>query len=131
MQRTDRMGDRRPTRPHRGGVLVVAGAFQFSSLKHRCLTACRAPTSFLYRYWRGDNTVVNAAHVGAAYGLSCAGCCWALMLVMFALGAMSPAAMVVFGSVTAIEKSTRFGRHLTTPLGIGLVAVGAIAAIRA
>lgn len=114
-----------------GVVLVVAGAFQFSSLKHRCLTTCRAPTSFLYRYWRGGKPVINAVRVGAAYGLSCAGCCWALMLVMFAFGVMSATWMVVFGAVMAMEKSTRFGRHLTTPLGIGLLAAGVIVAIRA
>lgn len=54
-------------------VLLIAGAFQFSSLKHRCLTACRAPTSFVYRYWRGGNALGSAARVGAAYGFSCVG----------------------------------------------------------
>ena len=114
-----------------GTVLVGAGAFQFSSLKHRCLTACRTPTSFLHRYWRGDSPVRNAVRVGTAYGLSCAGCCWALMLVLFALGLMSTAWMIGFGALMALERNSRIGRHLTTPLGIALLAAGAVVIVRA
>ena len=34
-------------------TLLLAGAFQFSRLKYRCLDKCRAPLSFVTEYWRG------------------------------------------------------------------------------
>jgi predicted metal-binding membrane protein len=88
-------------------ALFVAGAFQFTSVKSACLTVCRAPTSFLYRHWHGVHPAREALNVGAAYALSCVGCCWALMLVMFALGSASVAWMLGLGLVMAIEKGNR------------------------
>jgi predicted metal-binding membrane protein len=112
-------------------VLLLAGAFQFTDLKRRCLTACRTPTSFVYRYWRGGNPAADAARIGTAYGLSCVGCCWALMLVMFAFGVTSALGMLAFGAVMAVEKTTRWGRYLTIPLGVTLLAAGIVALVRA
>ena len=36
-----------------GALLVIAGAFQFTPLKHACLRACRTPLGFLLTDWRG------------------------------------------------------------------------------
>lgn len=107
------------------GALAVAGAFQFSSLKRRCLTACRSPSWFLYRHWRGRNAGRDAVRIGLAYGASCAGCCWALMLVMFGLGTASVGWMLGAGSVMAVEKNTAIGARLTAPLGVGLLGAAA------
>ena len=47
------------TLPVAGGVLlIVAGAYQFSSLKHACLRACQSPLGFLMRGWRERNNFV-------------------------------------------------------------------------
>jgi predicted metal-binding membrane protein len=110
------------------GALAVAGAFQFSSLKHRCLTACRSPASFLYRHWHGRSPARDAVEVGAAYGASCVGCCWALMLVMFGLGTASVPWMLGLGALMAIEKGTEAGRRLSAPLGVALLAAAAVVA---
>lgn len=107
-----------------GATLVAAGLFQFSSLKHRCLTACRSPRSFVYRHWRGGDPRADAVRIGLAYGVSCVGCCWALMLLMFGLGAASLTWMLGVAAVMAIEKNTRRGRQLSRPLGVCLVAAG-------
>jgi predicted metal-binding membrane protein len=109
-------------RPHlvAAGVLLVAGVFQFSKIKRRCLVACRSPHSFLYRHWRGHG-VRDALVVGAAYGLSCVGCCWALMLVMFGLGTMSVPWLLAVALVMAVEKNTTFGSRLTAPIGLSLI----------
>jgi len=56
---------------------------------------------YVYRHWRG-RPGTDAMRVGAAYGLSRVGCCWALMLVMFGLGTMSVAWMLGVGAVTAV-----------------------------
>ena len=110
-------------------ALLLAGAFQFTELKRRCLTACRSPTSFLYVHWRGERPARDALRIGTAYGASCVGCCWALMLVMFGLGAGSVAWMLAIGAVLAAERSLPVRRDLTPLLGVALLLAGAWVAI--
>ena len=66
------------------GVILLAGVFQFSSLKEKCLQECRHPGVFLMRRYRRG--AAPALRIGVAHGLFCLGCCWALMLLMFAAG---------------------------------------------
>jgi len=105
-------------------VLTVAGWFQFSSLKYRCLEKCRAPFSFLSQHWRGTGQNAQAFLLGAHHGLFCVGCCWALMLLMFAVGTGNVGWMMGLGTIMAIEKNMSWGRRLSTPLGVGLLAWG-------
>lgn len=118
-------------RPHLIGAaaLVAAGAFQFSSVKHRCLTACRSPRNFIYRYWRGGRPGVDALRIGVAYGSSCVGCCWALMLLLFALGTASLVWMLGVGALMAAEKSSAGSARLSEPAGFALVATGLVVAV--
>jgi predicted metal-binding membrane protein len=109
-------------------ALAVAGAFQFSPLKRRCLSACRSPSSFLFRHWHGLRRSHEAVRIGTAYGASCVGCCWALMLVLFGLGTASVAWMLGAGAVMAIEKNAAVGPRLTAPLGAGLLVAAALVA---
>jgi predicted metal-binding membrane protein len=101
-------------------VLFVAGLFQFSSLKYRCLDKCRAPLSFVLRHWRGQGTRRHAFLLGADHGVYCVGCCWALMLLMFVVGTGSVGWMLLLGAVMAAEKNLPFGKRLSTPLGVAL-----------
>ena len=51
--------------------------------------------------------------LGLRQGLDCLGCCWALMLVMFAVGVMNVVWMAALGLIMAIEKmsaTARFSR---------------------
>ena len=107
-------------------TLVAAGLYQFTPLKYRCLVACRSPRSFVYRHWRGGRPAIDAVRIGLAYGWSCIGCCWALMLVMFALGLTSLLWMLGLGLVMAVEKNTTAGHKLAIPVGITLTAAGII-----
>jgi predicted metal-binding membrane protein len=68
-------------------ILLAAGAFQFTSLKDSCLTKCRSPLGFLLAEWRDGKT--GALLLGFKHGSYCVGCCWALMAVMFVVGAMN------------------------------------------
>lgn len=106
------------------GALVIAGAglFQFSALKHRCLDKCRTPLSFLMQHWRGQAERRRAFLLGAHHGIFCVGCCWALMLLMFVVGTGSIGWMLALGAVMAIEKNMPWGRRLSAPLGIALLA---------
>lgn len=107
-------------------TLVLAGAFQFSRLKHRCLDKCRAPLSFVLQHWTGGAPGAQALRLGLHHGAYCVGCCWALMLLMFAVGTGNLGWMVALGAVMAVEKNVAWGRQLSTPLGVGLIAWGAL-----
>jgi predicted metal-binding membrane protein len=101
------------------GVLALAGAFQFSGLKERCLVECRHPAAFLMpRYRRGSGP---AFRLGLAHGLFCLGCCWALMLVLFATGVGELWWMAALTAVMVAEKVARGGRRLAPVVGLVLL----------
>ena len=103
-------------------VLALAGAFQFSSLKYRCLERCRTTFGFVAERWRGVAPSRAALRIGLDHGAFCVGCCWALMLVMFVVGVGRLGWMLALAAVMAAEKNLAWGRHLRTPLGIALIA---------
>lgn len=111
--------------PFTGTALIIAGVYQLSPLARRCLDACRHPFGFLARYWGATGRrVFDAATIGAAYGLSCVGCCAALMIVMVLVGCIDLAWMLALGLVMALQKHAPFGWQLALPVGITLVAAG-------
>ena len=108
-----------------GGLLfLVAGLYQFSPLKYRCLDKCRSPLSFVLGYWQGEHERRNAFQLGVHHGLFCVGCCWALMLLMFAVGIGNIVWMLLLGAVMAVEKNVSWGRKLGPALGVLLVIGG-------
>jgi predicted metal-binding membrane protein len=107
-----------------GAVLALAGAFQFSSLKDKCLDACRHPAAFLLpRYRRG---AAAAFALGRSHGWFCLGCCWALMLVMCLAGAIDLRWMAVLGALMAYEKIGRHGLLVARIAGVTLLALAAL-----
>jgi predicted metal-binding membrane protein len=109
-------------------IFALAGAYQFSTLKYRCQHQCRSPRMFLIQRWRGGNEPKQAFTIGLQHGIFCVGCCWTLMLVMFALGALSLGWMLLVGAVMAAEKNFPYGQRLRTPLGAGLLVVALVIA---
>jgi len=109
-----------------GATLLLAGVYQFTPLKYHCLDKCRSPLSFITQYWRGSGEQAAAFRLGVHHGLFCVGCCWSLMLLMFAVGTGNLGWMLALGTVMAIEKNMPWGRRLSAPLGLGLVALGLI-----
>ena len=108
------------------GLLAVAGFFQFSKLKYRCLDKCRAPLSFIIQHWQGVAPRRDALQLGLHHGLFCVGCCWAIMLLMFVVGTGNIGWMLMLGAVMAIEKNSPWGRRLSQPLGFALVTSAAL-----
>jgi len=107
-----------------GSTLMLAGGFQFSSLKEQCLTACRHPFSFLtHHYQRG---VQAAWNLGLRHGLYCLGCCWALMLVMFAVGVGHFTWMIVLTVVMTLERTWKRGRELVPVVGVAFMVWGVL-----
>jgi predicted metal-binding membrane protein len=105
-----------------GALLVTAGLFQFSSLKYRCLDKCHTPLAFIAQRWHGRRPAREALALGVAHGAFCVGCCWALMLLMFAVGTGSIGWMLALAAIMAAEKNLPSGRRLRTPLGVALIA---------
>ncbi len=102
-------------------TVALAGLYQFTSLKHHCLDKCRSPLSFIMEHWRGRHDRARAFRLGVHHGLFCLGCCWSLMLLMFAVGVGSVGWMLALGAVMAVEKNMPWGRRLSTPLGVFLL----------
>ena len=102
-------------------IFFVAGTYQFSKLKHACLTQCQRPFPFFFANWTAEPRGVF--HLGIRQGLLCLGCCWAMMLVMFAAGAMNVIWMAVLGMLMTIEKMTSTPRF-SQAVGIVFVAIG-------
>jgi predicted metal-binding membrane protein len=107
-----------------GTTLIVAGAFQFTSLKERCLAQCRSPLAFFVRHYRRG--WVGAMRLGAHHGRFCLGCCWGLMLLMFGLGVGSIAWMVNLAAVSFVERTTTSGHRLVPVFGVILVVWGLV-----
>ena len=108
-------------------VLAAAGLFQWSALKYRCLDECRTPFGFVVARWHGRSPAREAFRIGVDHGVFCVGCCWALMLIMFVVGVGSVGWMLALAALMAAEKNLSIGRHLRTPVGLGLL--GGAAAI--
>ncbi|NEE01834.1 DUF2182 domain-containing protein [Phytoactinopolyspora halotolerans] len=108
-------------------VLAGAGAYQFSPLKHLCLRQCRGPLPFLATRWRSG--LRGAARVATAHAAYCIGCCWALMVVLVAAGAMGLAWVLLIAAVVFIEKVLPFGMRVTGITGAALILLGLLVAI--
>lgn len=103
------------------GTIMLAGIYQFTPLKYKCLDKCRSPLSFIAEHWRGSQHGLHAIQLGVHHGLFCIGCCWSLMLLMFVVGVGNLAWMLALGAVMAVEKNMPWGRKISAPLGIALV----------
>ena len=106
------------------GTLILAGVYQFTPFKYRCLDKCRSPYSFIVEHWRGKGERLQSLLLGAHSGVFCIGCCWSLMLLMFSVSVGHFWWMLVLGAVMAIEKNMPWGRRLVAPIGVALVAWG-------
>jgi predicted metal-binding membrane protein len=114
-----------------GAVFVASGIYQFSPMKEACVTLCQQPAPFFATNWSEKSR--DVFHLGMRQGLSCIGCCWATMLVMFAVGTMNVIWMAALGFIMAAEKiaaTTRFSRMtgmVFTAIGVGFIAAAAAA----
>jgi predicted metal-binding membrane protein len=116
---------------HLAGVgLVLAGLYGLSPLAGACLRACRRPFGFLARYWRGGSTArLQAARIGAAYGISCVGCCVPMLGVMFLVGMVNIAITIAMGVLLVVMKTSVVGTWVAHFLAIALICVGIVMAI--
>jgi predicted metal-binding membrane protein len=107
-----------------GALLLVAGVFQFTPLKHACLRECRSPLGFLMSDWRDG--LWGAWGMGIRHGLSCLGCCWALMALLFVGGVMNLLWIAALAGLVAIEKLAPKGEIVAHVLGGAMICVGVV-----
>ena len=113
-----------------GGALVLAGVYGLSPLAGACLRACRRPFGFLARHWRGGSRPgLQAARIGAAYGVSCVGCCVPMVGMMFIVGMSNIAIVIAMGVVMVLMKSSVVGIRVAQLLSLALVVAGVAVAL--
>src|SRR5919106_1343178 len=106
------------------GLLIAAGIYQLTPLKHACLRHCRSPIFFISRHWRpGD---LGALRMGVEHGAFCTGCCWFLMALLFYGGVMNLFWIVGLALFVLLEKTIPAGHWLGRITGVLLMAWGGI-----
>lgn len=105
-----------------GAVLIAAGAYQLSPLKHACLRHCRNPAEFLTRHWRPGR--LGALVLGARHGAWCVGCCSLLMALLFVGGVMNVVWIALLALLVLAEKVAAAGPAVGRVAGIVLIVWG-------
>jgi predicted metal-binding membrane protein len=105
-----------------GALLLAAGAYQLTPLKNACLGKCREPVSFFMTHWHPGPA--GALRMGATHGAYCVGCCWMLMLLLFALGVMNLAWVALVAAFVVVEKLLPAGRFSSRLAGMALILAG-------
>lgn len=112
-----------------GAVLIGAGLYQFAPIKNACLAQCRAPLQFLSRHWRDGRAGVF--RLGVVHGAYCLGCCWLMMLVLFAVGVMNLLWVAALSVLVLLEKLTPWGIAIARVTGAVFIVLGVAVLIRA
>ncbi|HLI36159.1 MAG TPA: DUF2182 domain-containing protein [Streptosporangiaceae bacterium] len=104
-------------------TLAVAGLYQFTPLKARCLRHCRSPLGFLLHFGSYSGRLRDV-RAGVYHGGYCAGCCWSLMVVLVAVGVMNMAWMAGLTAVVFLEKVWRSGQAFGYAAGGAMILTG-------
>ena len=112
-----------------GALLVAAGIYQLTPLKHICLRNCRTPTGFLLAHWRDGWS--GAFAMGLSHGLYCVGCCWLLMALLFVGGVMNMLWVATLAVLVLLEKLMSGGVWLARGSGVAMLAIAAAMLVRA
>jgi predicted metal-binding membrane protein len=105
-----------------GSIFILAGIYEFTPLKERCLVHCRSPLEWIPRHMRPGR--MGAFRMGMEHGAYCVGCCWVLMLVLFAVGVMNLVWVAAIAAAVLTEKLLPAGRLFSRIVGTALVAWG-------
>jgi len=108
-----------------GGILLIlAGLYQWTPLKDICLRQCQAPLGFILSHGGFQATRTGSLALGFRHGVSCLGCCWALMVLLFALGVMSLFWIAALAILVLLEKVVPAGRVISRIAGLAFVVGG-------
>jgi predicted metal-binding membrane protein len=108
-----------------GGVaLVLAGVYQLTPLKRVCLRHCRSPLAFVMQHWREGRA--GSFLMGLRHGMYCLGCCWLLFVLLFPIGVMNVAAMLLVTALVFAEKVLPAGERTARVAAAALIGYGAL-----
>ncbi|MGB5211524.1 MAG: DUF2182 domain-containing protein [Gammaproteobacteria bacterium] len=110
-----------------GGILIAAGIYQLTPLKHACLRHCRGPVEFISQHWRPGPG--GALRMGLEHGAFCVGCCWVVMGLLFYGGVMNLYWIVGLAVLVLLEKIVPTGHWLGSLSGVGFLLWGAVVLI--
>ena len=110
-----------------GAAIALAGVYQLTPLKRVCLRHCRSPFHVILHRWHGGR--LGPLRMGLEHGAYCVGCCWALMVVLFAVGVMSLAWMAIVAGIIFAEKVLPVGERLSQAFALALVVLGVWVAV--
>ena len=105
-------------------VLIGAGAYQFTAIKHACLQKCVSPMPWFLANWRED--VAGVLMNGIRQGSFCVACCWAMMMVMFVTGLMNLFWMAAIGLVMIAEKTVANAKPVSYASGSAMIGGGVV-----
>jgi predicted metal-binding membrane protein len=105
-----------------GTLVALAGVYELTPLKTICLRHCRSPLHFVLSGWKSGRA--GAVRMGLAHGSYCLGCCWGLMLLLFALGVMSVFWMALVAALIFAQKLLPFGERLPYVFAFSFIALG-------
>ena len=103
-------------------LLIATGTYQLTPFKEACLARCRSPIGYFMGHWREGPA--GGWWLGWRHGLFCIGCCWMLMLLMFAGGAMSVLTMAMLCAFIIAERVLPAGPWSARLPGVLLIAWG-------
>ncbi|MDI1231963.1 MAG: DUF2182 domain-containing protein [Methylobacter sp.] len=107
------------------GILFLAGFYQFMPIKNACLIHCKTPMGFLLNEWQDG--AAGAFNMGLKHGVNCLGCCWAQMLIMFAVGVMNLLGMALITLLVILEKSMPLeSKLICKTVGVAFLAWGIV-----
>ncbi|HVA85915.1 MAG TPA: DUF2182 domain-containing protein, partial [Candidatus Saccharimonadales bacterium] len=107
------------------GAYLACGLYQLSPLKNHCLKHCRSPLSLFLKYSSSQGSLKDL-RVGLHHGAYCLGCCWSLMVVLLALGAMSLVPMVILAAIVLTEKLWSTGESFSRVVGAACLALAVV-----
>src|SRR5207249_9653314 len=105
-----------------GALLVAAGVYELTPMKHACLSHCRAPAHFISQHWRSG--FAGALRMGSGLGAYCLGCCWILMGLLFVGGVMNLLWIAAIALLILLEKTMPFVETGARVVGAAMIVAG-------
>jgi predicted metal-binding membrane protein len=109
-------------------ILILAGIYQWTPWKDTCLDQCRAPVDYLSYHWRPG--ISGSLVMGLHHGLFCLGCCWMLMLLLFAGGVMNLLLIAAIALFVLFEKVLPASWPVSRASGLILLVAGLLLAAK-
>lgn len=116
--------------PLAAAILFAAGCYQFTPIKRVCLSHCQSPAVFVQRHGELRGTIGGALKLGFHHGCYCVGCCWVLMLILFAVGIMNAVWLAAIAAFVLLEKLLPSSRLPSYSTGVALIASAVWMAMR-